>query len=407
MMEFIKEELDRSSVFLDETKLSTEFIPEHLLHREDEFKQLTHVYLSLIKSERYSSRNTLLTGPNGSGKTALAKRFGLSFERIAHDFERNVKYIHVNCRLLKSNYAIMKRIVDSLGIPFPDKGYSLYEIVTTIKRVLEKRSIHVILTLDEMNFLDLKNDNLLYMLGRINDDEMNASGLISIIGIEKNLTFIKNLDLSTLSSFQYNVVALNPYDTSQIRDILSFRADLSFQPTAVAADIINYIAMVASKTGDMRFSLELLYKAGKHADHERLDKITPECVRHAQAKTFEHFDFNAVYSLAFTEKVLLVATCRALKKNKSTSISIDELRQAYEVACEEMGVEPVRRSQFYVALHHLKHIEIISLFEPKPKKKGQCASVSIDDVPVAMLEQELVKQMWTGDDQHHVEDEME
>lgn len=393
MMSFIKRELDRKSVFIDESKLGIDFVPDKLIHRDEEIRQLAQIFLPLLKSTHFSSKNAIITGPNGAGKTALSKCFGVSIEGIAKNFDKNIKYVHINCRLTKSNYLITKKIIGALGSEIPEKGYSIYELLSLLKKMLDSRDMHVILTLDEMNFLNIKEDNLIYMLNRLNDESTDGNSRVSLIGIEKNMAFIHNLDLSTISSFQYNIVSFTPYTPDQIFDILSARASIALQEDACSEDILHFISKIAARNGDMRYSLEILYKAGKYADRQDLSKITPECIRHAQACTRENSDLHSLKGTTQNERLVLLAVCRALTSSKTSSITMGALKQEYFVVCEELECAPMRKSQLYIVIARLKLLEYVTVAPPASKKKGEDSTISIDHIPARALEAELLKQL--------------
>jgi len=393
MMDIIKNELNRKTVFLDESKLSLDYIPERLLHREEAQKQVTQIFLPLLKTGTFLSRNVLITGNNGSGKTALAKSFGRAFEDISSDFKKKIKYVHVNCRINKSNYAIVKNIIKRFQADFPEKGFSLYELVSFLKRLIDQDNIQLIIALDEMNFLDFSSDNLLYMLTRLNDAELNRDNRVSVIGIEKNLNFIKNFDLSTVSSFQYNVIHLSPYSAEQLFDILDFRSKLAFKPGCCTAEIIDFIAHVSARYSDMRYAMEILYKAGKNADQKGLDSITPECVRFAQECTLENIDSYSIQTLSIGEKLVLLATCRVLRSKRSTSVDLESLKQQYQILCEEIGLQEWKKTQFYSTISRLKLLQLIAVEAPSPRKKGVFSTVRIDNLPLEILEDEVLKSL--------------
>ncbi|MFX0102921.1 MAG: Cdc6/Cdc18 family protein [Candidatus Hodarchaeota archaeon] len=389
MIDLIKDELNRKSIFIDDSKLSIEFVPEKLVYREDEFKQITQVFIPLIKSSSFSPKNVLITGNNGSGKTAISKLFGFYFEKISKHFNKNIKYKHINCRLKKSNYNIIKTIIRAFKSNFPEKGFSLYELVSTLKEILDKGNVHLLLTLDEINFLNFKEDNLIYILNRLNDDDFGNEGRISIIGIVKNLSFIKDLDLSTLSSFQYNIVPLSPYSSAQIYGILKFRASLALRRDGFTDEILKFIAELTSKSGDMRYALEILHKAGLYADQNNLDKLTPECIRYAQANVFENLDFYSLDSISKHEKLVLLSICRSLRKNNSISVKLEDFKQSYLCINEELNDIPLKKSQLYNILNRLKNLEYISIKSPQSKKRGNQSTISINNVPVQVLEKKI------------------
>ncbi|NMC07103.1 MAG: AAA family ATPase [Candidatus Lokiarchaeota archaeon] len=396
MISFLKEELDRKSIFVDESKLGLDFVPDKLIHRDAEMRQLAHIFLPLLKSDAFSAKNAIITGPNGAGKTALSKSFGISIEGVARDFEKHIKYIHINCRINRSNYLIIKKIIGALNTDVPEKGYSIYELISLLKKILDSRNMHVIVTLDEMNFLNMKEDNLVYMLNRLNDDSIGGNSRVSIIGIVKNMAFIQYLDLSTLSSFQYNIVTFPPYTADQLFDILQARAKVALQDDAYTDDILHFISKIAAKNGDMRYSLEILYKAGKHADCHGFSKITPECIRHAQDCTRENIDINSLKILTQNEKLVLLSACRALIASKSSSVPVEDLKAEYHLVCEEYAFELVKKSQFYIILARLKQLEYITMASPVSRKRGDHSTIGMDTIPAQVLEAELLKQLRTA-----------
>ena len=78
----IEEELGRKSVFMNEEKLSTDYVPPHLIHRDAELRQLAQFFRVLIQAPGSCSKTVSIVGHVGTGKTAIAKRFGDFLERF-------------------------------------------------------------------------------------------------------------------------------------------------------------------------------------------------------------------------------------------------------------------------------------------------------------------------------------
>ncbi|MEM4212641.1 MAG: hypothetical protein QXX16_06265, partial [Nitrososphaerota archaeon] len=70
-------------IFKNEEKLSPEYVPSRLPHREEELNLLITFFSTHIYGKKGYSVRVLITGPVGAGKTALSKLFGAKAEEIA------------------------------------------------------------------------------------------------------------------------------------------------------------------------------------------------------------------------------------------------------------------------------------------------------------------------------------
>ena len=73
---FLEEELHKPSVFINENLLSIDYVPKHLPHRENELREISRHFKIQIERPGEVSRRLILTGPVGSGKTSITKKFG-------------------------------------------------------------------------------------------------------------------------------------------------------------------------------------------------------------------------------------------------------------------------------------------------------------------------------------------
>ena len=95
MIDIIEDELLSSSVIKNPKTLDFDYIPEKLLHRDEQLKLLAQMFKSLLSGV---SQNTVIKGPVGTGKTAIAKKFCNSITALARKQGKIIEYVHVNCR---------------------------------------------------------------------------------------------------------------------------------------------------------------------------------------------------------------------------------------------------------------------------------------------------------------------
>lgn len=387
--EIFEEELSRVSVFKDASKLSPDYVPRLLVHREKEFRQLTRMFKPVI--ENRASQKVLITGSVGVGKTALARRFGEELVQAAKQRDIKLDYIHVNCRKQKTPYAVLMELVQHYYPRWPSRGLGPEKLLHMITEWLSKHDSYLTLTLDEADFfVQLNGPDLIYSLTRAMEEsgELNR---ISIIAISRDPNFPRMLDAATQSTFMHNVIALDKYTAPQLVDILNYRIREAFRPGTVEEEAVLLIADIAARWGDARFALELLWRSGIIADEEQTDLVTPEHVRRAKAEVYPEVRKEVLHELHLHEKLMLLALARKLRITKQAYASTGELERAYRVVCEEYGEKPRGHTQFWDHLRRMEGLGIIDTQISRGPKEGRTKKISIPDVPVAMLEKELEK----------------
>ena len=277
-MDFIEDMLKKPSIFLDESKLDINFVPETLIGRDKELSLLSQMFLSLITNPNSISKNVLITGKMGVGKTVTAKVFGRILVNTAKKRNINIQYIHINCRIDNSSYKVLIQAIRLLNKNFPRRGYSTRDLLEILSDLLDRQNIHLLIVLDELNYLINKGEDIIYSLTRINDAALNKPQRISIIGIVRDLSCLSNLDKATSSTLQRNIILFKPYSKEQTFNILKNRAEISIIKQGFTDEIIEMISNHVLQNGDIRDGLNILWKAGKLAESNSLKSITPECV---------------------------------------------------------------------------------------------------------------------------------
>lgn len=323
------EELGRETVFRDASKLMPDYVPQVLVHRDEEFRQLVRIFKPVLENK--ASQRALVTGSVGVGKTALTRKFGAELESTARDRKMKLVYLHVNCRKDKTLYAILSKIVHRFNPKEPYRGLGPEKLLNDLIIHLNSHDTYLVLTLDELDFFVEQNGpDLIYSLSRA-AEESGGQNRISMIAIGRDKSFLRTMDPATQSSFMHNVLSLDRYHSTQLLDILKQRVGEAFKVGTVEEETLELIADIASRWGDARFALELLWRAGMAADSEGRDLVTPEHVRKAKADVYPELKREVLRELQLHEKLVLLAIARKLKTSKRAYAFTGDVKKTYRV----------------------------------------------------------------------------
>lgn len=288
-----------SIVFKDERFLYPEFVPDKLIHREKEIESLANAFSSLVKGKK--PHNIFLTGPTGVGKTSAAKFVLKEIE----EYTDRVKSLYLNCFEFNSRHAVLSSITNFLGVASPRRGIATDEIYGSMVEALKKAGFSPLIVLDEVDqiFLNSDGQKLLYDLLRVAEFEKNVFGLV-LISNNENLTL--SLDERIRSSLAEEKIFFESYSPSQLKDILSERAKISFESGALDESVVPFIAARCAKLGgDCRVGIEALLKAGRFAEKQNAKTVE---LAHAK-KAFEAVEgvslLKGLKYLSVPEKLLL------------------------------------------------------------------------------------------------------
>ncbi|MFQ6124325.1 MAG: ORC1-type DNA replication protein [Candidatus Heimdallarchaeota archaeon] len=389
-IDLIETEVGRPSIFKDENKLTVDYLPDHLLFREEQMKALTNYLKGLILHPAKFTQRVVFRGGIGTGKTALAKKFGINFENIAKKYGVPLKYVHVNCRRKQTNFLVLLNIIHEFDPHFPSRGYSSEELLEILLKILERQNITILLCLDEIDFLISKSGpNMLYSLTRISDDEIEKKGQISLILIARDEKFRQFLDASTISSLQLNTISFEKYSFSQLQDILKTRAAEAFHQGTVSNETLTFIAELASPWGDARYAIELLWIAGKKADMQNSKMVLPEHVRYASASIHPGVQRDVLKTLSLHHLLLLLGVTRVLSKTDAPYSSIKEIEETYVLSCEEYNNIPRKYTQVWQYIQDLFNLGLLNLKVTSQGIRGRTTLVSLPNIPAKILETEI------------------
>ena len=374
------------SVFKDQRTLSFDYVPQRLVHREAQMKKLVMLYRPVVESNL--SQNAVLTGSVGTGKTATAKRFCTDLKDFAEKQQKAVDWVLVNCRQRNSESSAVLHVVNHFQPNFPDRGFSITEMLRILRKDLEKRKVHLVIVLDEADVLLKKaGPDIIYKLTRFGEEKVDGRDLVSLMLISQKNIF-ELLDASSTSTFKRtNVVEFGKYSSDELRDIVKTRAELAFHDGAIDDDAISLIAEVSSEWGDARFAIEILEKAGMLADEESAGRISVEHVRGAKAEAYSSITESKLAGLDRHQKLSLLGIARASRGK--AYVTTGETESAYKVACEEYSEKPRAHTAFWGLMKDLDMLGVVSAKKSGPGISGKTTVITLLDIPAKVLEQRM------------------
>ena len=343
--------------------LNIDYIPEHLPFRGEESSALALKLTTIFKGARPS--NLLLFGKPGTGKTAVVKKVIEKLIDNANKFGIQVTVPIINAKNANTAYRILFEIAKELRIDkgdndksndkIPFTGLSLGEANERILQHIQKNGLHVILVIDEIDSLiDNSGDDILYSFTRANQ-RMTKGGFLSIIGISNSLTFKDKLDPRVRSSLSEEETVFNPYTVEQLRQILSERAKLAFNESAITDAAINLCAAMAGREhGDARKAIDLLRVAAEQAERERASKVEESHVRGAQEKIEKDASYQAIQKTTIQDKLVILAIA------KSKSSFTGDIYETYSLLCKHIDQKPLTARRVTQIIGDLELLGVVS-----------------------------------------------
>ncbi|MEM0487935.1 MAG: ORC1-type DNA replication protein [Candidatus Bathyarchaeia archaeon] len=382
------------SVFKDETKLDISYVPARLIHRERELRLLEEFFNFIFKTPGKMTQRVIIAGAVGTGKTALAQRFGIDIMKKAEEHNLRFRYIHVNCREYRGSlFLILHHVVSAFHPNFPRRGFSSEEMLRILMQILDEQDVHVILTLDEFESLvERDGSEAVYKLTRLQETRLGMPQRISMIFIVRSLKPLESLDPSSRSTLQSNIICLDAYTQEQLVDILNDRVKLAFKPFTVMEETVNLIAELASSEGgNARLAIELLWRAGKYADAEGFNIVTPECARKAASSIYVLAKKSDLAYLGLHEKLFLLGVARLFKESDRAYATLSELERAYMIVCEEYGETPHSHTQLWKYLQNLAAQGILKAKVSSQGQRGRKTLISLLGIPAEELDKTITQ----------------
>ena len=388
MMADYLDRIGAGKVLLDRAPFSFDWTPPALVGRDSELRELASMFIGM-ESHGVGGK-AVITGPVGSGKTVITRRFGEDLQRLL-DGRRKIVLAHVNCRNHPTTSQVLQQIVLSLDSGHPERGFSSGEIVQSIRRNLNAHDSHLLLVLDEVDVLIRREkSDLLYKLLRI-DEGQDQQGSLSLILVSQDASMLKLFEAAIISRLgESNVLDLQPYDEPGLVGIARQRYEEACRPGSVGDDTLAKIGRFASDSGDARLAIELLEAAVRRAEKAGRGDVLVEDVRPSTLRAAS-VEPSQVDNLGRHQKLVLLGICRRLKK--VDEISSGDAQKLYNLVCEEFGARPRSYTTFW---KHLKVLETQGLIETRTANasvgRGRTQHITMTNTAPAVLESRIEKE---------------
>jgi len=339
--------------------LTIDYVPDKLLFRTKESTAIAQSLSVILKKGRPS--NLLIFGKPGTGKTAVVKNVIEHLYKKTNELDINLRVPFINAKNSNTPYKILYEIAELLGINKEGKmqvyftGLSMSEATDRILDFIRRRSIKVVIVIDEIDSLvNRKGDDILYNFTRANE-RISSDQFITLIGISNSLTFKDKLDPRVKSSLSEEELVFNPYTIEQLKQILIDRCKLAFYDNVIPIGVINLCAAFAGReTGDARKAIDLLRVAAEIAERSMTMKISEDHIRSAQQKIDSDTNYEILRNSTLHTKLVILSIIKS--KNGSTG----EIYTIYQYFCSKIQQEALTQRRMTQIVGELDQLGLIT-----------------------------------------------
>ena len=350
------------SVFRNEHVFEIDYLPETFHHRESQLESLKYALRPAVRGSR--PLNTMIRGPPGTGKTtAVQKLFG------ELGGKSDIEVVRVNCQVDSTRYAVFSRLFEGVfEYEPPASGISFKKLFGQLTDRLVEEETVLVVALDDINYLFYENEagDTLYSLLRAHEVHSGAKIGVIVVSSDLSLDVIDDLDGRVQSVFRPEEIYFPRYSTDEIASILRERVKRGFHEGVIGSPELDTVTEYTADSGDLRVGIDLLRRAGLHAEMRASRTITDEDIEAAYEKSKHVHLSRCLEGLSESERALIEVLLDHDGKQAG---------EVYEVFSEETGLGYTRYSEL---VNKLDQLGLITATYADVDGRGRSRELSLD-----------------------------
>lgn len=356
-------------VVIDGRPFDPAFLPDQLVHRGSQLKELESYLSPLLKGPPVGAR-ALIVGPRGGGKTTISRQL---VNRYLSERPDAIGFV-VNCRVEGSEYNVaMRMLIQSRLASGFIRGVSKEEILISFIESLSSAKDPILVVLDDADSLLVKGRSyLISSLLRSHEGFEGAASRLGLVMTMRSVVFDSSFDVAVLPT-----VRMTPYTASELKDILAARARVALSPGSYDDETLSMIADAARTTGDARYAIEVLARACRMAEATGLSKVLPEHVRRGLSILPNFPSPSEMSLLSDLQRDVLMSVVNCLQDSDASFVTTGDLESSYRRYCEELDKEPVAHTRLWETLESLETLGFIRKSVKSFGRRGRTSVVSL------------------------------
>ena len=366
------------SLFKNKQILQSNYNPGDIPHRDREIEHLASILAPSLLGQKTS--NIFIYGKTGTGKTLSVQHVADELLKRSKD-SKILRVEYINCKLKKvadTEYRIFAELIKKVGGDVPATGLPTDQVYKRFIEIIEKNEEKLlIVVLDEIDQAVKKiNDDFLYNLMRLNSELSKTQ--ISIIGISNDVKFLEMIDPRVKSSLSEEEMIFNPYNATQLQDILKKRAEESFKPGVVSEGVIAKCAAYAAREhGDARRALDLLRVAGEIAERSSNPRIEIKHIDEANDKV-ERDKILDIVEKATRQFQLVLYAIISLSNNNNEGIFTGDVYNFYSEVCKKVNFEILTQRRVGDIIAEFDMLGLINARVISKGRQGRTREIRLD-----------------------------